>query len=115
MWKIDFSFSQHFTQVWAQKPLIFFMSLKKQTLLMLEHKNRDCFSMQFCQQNLSPDCGIAPNELCDVLNRLTLFKQSSHGFFSEESWKKISLPFFSKNGEREGDLTWVYVQSRKMF
>ena len=52
---------------------------------MLEHKNRDCFSMQFCQQNLSPDWGMAPNELCDVLNRLTLFKQSSHGFFSEES------------------------------
>ena len=88
------------------------MSLKKQTLLMLEHKNRDCFSMQFCQQNLSPDCGMAPNELCDVLNRLTLFKQSSHGFFfSEEPGKKF-LCFFLEEW-REGDLTWVYVQIAK--
>ena len=69
---------------------------------MLEHKNRDCFSMQFCQQNLSPDCGMAPNELCDVLNRLTLFKQSSHGFFfSEEPGKKF-LCLFSRRMERRG-------------
>ena len=71
---------------------------------MLEHKNRDCFSMQFCQQNLSPDCGMAPNELCDVLNRLTLFKQSSHGFFFLKSLEKNFSAFFLEEW-REGDLT----------
>ena len=81
---------------------------------MLEHKNRDCFSMQFCQQNLSPDCGMAPNEDYVMCSIDWLFLNSQVTDFFLKSLEKNFSAFFLEEW-REGDLTWVYVQSRKMF